>query len=142
MNENVYLKKKNDSLILLNNQDFIGYHGDFYKGDEGAAGTNEIREEIRDVNGLCTYRSYCALNSPDTFGNILFIGYGSAASEMSQLFLPWYPKSTTPRPIYYRSHSDMPQTPGNRWTDWRRIAYYDEIKTVCCEILKSKGLIK
>lgn len=141
MNENVYLKK-NDSLILLNNQTFIGYHGDFYNGDEGAAGTNDIREEIKDVNGLCVYRSYYALNSPDTYGNILSIGYGPSTSEMSQLFLPWNPQETTPAPIYYRSHSDMPQSEGNVWTNWRRIAYYDEIKTICREILKSEGLIK
>ena len=88
------------------------------------------------------YRSYDALNSPGKYGNMLSIGYGPDTCEMSQLFLPWAPKTTIAEPIYYRSHSDVPQTPGNVWTDWRRIAYYDEIKTVCREILKSEGLIK
>ena len=46
----------------------------------------------------------------------------------------------TTYPIMYRLHTDGLNFTG--WTPWRRIAYYDEIESVCREILKSEGLIK
>lgn len=76
------------------------------------------------------------------YGYILNFDANKSENGSTQVYIPYTTNTASfvNSSIKIRSHSDVHS--GYGWTPWRRIAYYDEIESVCREILKSEGLIK
>lgn len=149
MAEEVYFQKTNDRILL--NEKSMNINFDFIDEIDGRKphDLGGPKTSITPFNkpGLSVGSAHSVtLNTPNTYGNIIHIQESTSVARGTELFLPWDGISDrTTYPIWYRSHSNyIGNDPvyNTGWSDWRRIAYYDEIESVCREILKSEGLIK
>lgn len=114
----------------------------------GKEGSDEV-SELCPGEGLSAFTAFNCTDNPEPKGTSRFGIVINAQLNTNtpnpaiQLYCPWNGtgnKDSTTYPIMYRSHTDGLNFTG--WTPWRRIAYYDEIESVCRKILKSEGLIK
>lgn len=76
---------------------------------------NNLANGTKPPSGLSVYECYTHAGYPQQFGNVLSIG-GTGDNE---LFLGWQADAR----LLYRSKVDIQ----NNWTDWRAIAFTDEI---------------
>ena len=118
----------------------LGLSGITYGEDTGVL----PKEGTFDCTGFPEGLSISVANKTDVgYGYVLSLNKGAGSYGETQLFIPHNVSisSAIPYGLKIRSCSDYSENTVG-WTPWRSIAYYDEIESVCRQILKSEGLIK